>query len=301
MLDDGFFLVDKPVGPTSNRVLQDIKRRLIGPSFTRGHKFGHTGTLDSFASGLLIVLVGKLTRLTPWFMGQAKEYEAVVRFGEETDTPRPLRQGYCDCRCAVAEPASRCSDRSFVEDFLQTPPSYSAVHVGGKRSYEIAKSGEIPDLAPRSVSIEMLELLSFEGVEARFSVRCSSGTYIRSLARDIGLACSSRAFVQSLRRTRIGTFDVSAACSPQDCAATTLYAFTPDKAHDIGLGAGLLSREFSVRFQHGCVLPLNAIELLYDGASVAALFAEGDGFIGLVEKHGDNWCPIVVALKELQQ
>ncbi|HBK58491.1 MAG TPA: tRNA pseudouridine(55) synthase TruB [Spirochaetaceae bacterium] len=300
MLDDGFFLVDKPVGPTSNRVLQDIKRRLIGPSFTRGHKFGHTGTLDSFASGLLIVLVGKLTRLTPWFMGQAKEYEAVVRFGEETDTLDPL--GRVIATAAVPS-LSLLQDvlPQFRGRLLQTPPSYSAVHVGGKRSYEIAKSGEIPDLAPRSVSIEMLELLSFEGVEARFSVRCSSGTYIRSLARDIGLACSSRAFVQSLRRTRIGTFDVSAACSPQDCAATTLYAFTPDKAHDIGLGAGLLSREFSVRFQHGCVLPLNAIELLYDGASVAALFAEGDGFIGLVEKHGDNWCPIVVALKELQQ
>ena len=300
MLDDGFFLVDKPVGPTSNRVLQDIKRRLIGPSFTRGHKFGHTGTLDSFASGLLVVLVGRLTRLTPWFMGQAKEYEAVVRFGEETDTLDPLGRVIATAAVPTLSLLQDVLPR-FRGRLLQTPPSYSAVHVGGKRSYEIAKSGEIPDLAPRSVSIEMLELLSFEGVEARFSVRCSSGTYIRSLARDIGLACSSRAFVQSLRRTRIGTFDVSAACSPQDCAATTLYAFTPDKAHDIGLGAGLLSREFSVRFQHGCVLPLNAIELLYDGASVAALFAEGDGFIGLVEKHGDNWCPIVVALKELQQ
>ena len=300
MLDDGFFLVDKPVGPTSNRVLQDIKRRLIGPSFTRGHKFGHTGTLDSFASGLLIVLVGKLTRLTPWFMGQAKEYEAVVRFGEETDTLDPLGRVIATAAVPTLSLLQDVLPR-FRGRLLQTPPSYSAVHVGGKRSYEIAKSGEIPDLAPRSVSIEMLELLSFEGVEARFSVRCSSGTYIRSLARDIGLACSSRAFVQSLRRTRIGTFDVSAACSPQDCAATTLYAFTPDKAHDIGLGAGLLSREFSVRFQHGCVLPLNAIELLYDGASVAALFTEGDGFIGLVEKYGDNWCPIVVALKELQQ
>lgn len=300
MLDDGFFLVDKPVGPTSNRVLQDIKRRLIGPSFTRGHKFGHTGTLDSFASGLLVVLVGRLTRLTPWFMGQAKEYEAVVRFGEETDTLDPLGRVIAT---AAVPPLSQLEDvlPRFRGRILQTPPSYSAVHVGGKRSYEIAQSGETPDLAPRSVSIEMLELLSFEGVEARFSVRCSSGTYIRSLARDIGLACGSRAFVQSLRRTRIGTFDVAAACSPQDCAATTLYAFTPDKAHDIGLGAGLLSREFSVQFQHGCVLPLNAIELLYDGASVAALFTEGDGFIGLVEKHGDNWCPTVVALKELQQ
>jgi len=300
MLNNGFFLVDKPVGPTSNRVLQDIKRRLIGSSFARGQKFGHSGTLDSFASGLLIVLVGGLTRLTPWFMGQAKEYEAVVRFGEETDTLDPLGRVIATAAVPPLNLLETVLPR-FRGRILQTPPSYSAVHLGGKRSYEIAKSGEIPDLAPRSVSIEILELLSFEGVEARLTVRCSSGTYIRSLARDIGLACGSRAFVQSLRRTRIGTFDVAAACSPQDCTASTLHVFTPDKAHDIGLGAGLLSREFSVRFQHGCALPLNAVELLHNGASVTALFTKDGGFIGLAEKRGDGWRPTMVALKELQQ
>lgn len=300
MQDDGFFLVDKPAGPTSNRVLQDIKRSLAGGASSSKCKFGHTGTLDSFASGLLIVLVGGLTRLTPWFMGQTKEYEAVFKFGEETDTLDPLGRVVST---APVPPLSLLEEvlPQFRGSIFQTPPSYSAVHVGGRRSYEIAKNGEVPDLAPRSISIEVLELRSFEGAQASFTVRCSSGTYIRSLARDIGRACGSRAFVQSLRRTRIGKFDVAAARSLSDCTAATLHAFTPNTARDIGLGAGFLSRPFCVRFQHGCALPQHAVELLYGGAPVTALFTEDGAFIGLVEKRGEGWCPTVVALKELQQ
>ncbi len=300
MQDDGFFLVDKPAGPTSNRVLQDIKRSLAGQASSPKCKFGHTGTLDSFASGLLIVLVGGLTRLTPWFMGQEKEYEAVFKFGEETDTLDPLGRVVAT---APVPPLSLLEEvlPQFRGSIFQIPPSYSALHVGGRRAYEITKDGEVPDLAPRPVSIDMLALHNFEGAEASFTVRCSSGTYIRSLARDIGRACGSRAFVQSLRRTHIGKFDVAAARSVTDCTAATLHEFTPDIARDIGLGAGVLSRAFSVRFQHGCSLPQHAVELLYGGAPITALFT-GDGvFIGLVERRREGWCPTMVTVKELRQ
>ncbi len=296
----GFFLVDKPAGPTSNRVLQDIRRSFSGRPSCRGLKFGHAGTLDSFASGLLIVLAGKVTRLTPWFMGQEKEYEAVFRFGEETDTLDPLGRVIATASVPTLGALEDVLPQ-FRGTLSQTPPSYSAVHVGGRRSYEIAKSGESPELSPRSVSIGALHLRRFEGGEAGFSISCSSGTYIRSLARDIARACGSRAFVQSLRRTRIGTFEVTAACPPGDCAAVGFREFTSDVARDIGLGAGMLRREFFVHFQHGSALPLDAVELQHDGAPVAALFAEDGAFIGLVEKHREGWGARMVAAEELQQ
>jgi len=300
MQDAGFFLVDKPGGPTSNGVLQNIKRCFLGRPCFRGLKFGHAGTLDSFASGLLVVLVGRLTRLTPWFMHQSKEYEAVFRFGEETDTLDPLGKVI-----AVANAPTLSALEEVLPQFRgkisQTPPSYSAVHVGGKRSYEIAKSGELPELSPRSVEVERLELCAFEKAEANFTIRCSSGTYIRSLARDIAHACGTRVFVQSLRRTRIGKFDVSAACSPEDCSSGGLREFTSDVAHDIGLGSGILQREFFTRFRHGSALPLSAVWLQYAGASPVALFTEEGTFVGLVEKADGDWTAKMVAAEGLLQ
>jgi tRNA pseudouridine55 synthase len=296
----GFFLVDKPAGPTSNRVLQDIRRGFLSEPASRGLKFGHAGTLDSFASGLLLVLVGTITRLTPWFMHQKKEYEAIFRFGEETDTLDPLGKVIASAKRPTLTELEVVLPQ-FRGTVFQIPPSYSAVHVDGKRSYKIAQTGEVPELSPRPVSIERLELLRFEGGEAVFSIQCSSGTYVRALARDIGRACGSRAFVQALRRTRIGEFALNAAYAPVDCTAGKIHAFTVDIARDIGLGAGILRGEFLVRFQHGSALPQEAVNLRYGGASVVALFTEGNEFIGLVERRGEDWSARMVALEELWQ
>lgn len=296
----GFFLVGKPAGPTSNRVLQDIRRSFLNEPGFRGLKFGHAGTLDSFASGLLVVLVGRMTRLTPWFMHQAKEYEAVFRFGEETDTLDPLGKVIAAARTPTLSELENVLPE-FRGSIFQIPPSYSAVHVDGRRSYKIAKSGEIPQLSPRPVSIDKLELRTFEGNEASFTIRCSSGTYVRSLARDIARACGSRAFVQALRRTRIGQFDVAAACSPLGCTVARLCEFTPDIARDIGLGTGILHKEFFIQFQHGSLLPTEAVTLRHRGTSVVALFTEGGAFIGLVEKREEKWGARMVAAEELQQ
>lgn len=308
----GFFLVDKPAGPTSNRVLQEIKRAFntADPPPSPNIKFGHAGTLDAFASGLLIVLVGKCTRLTPWFMHQTKEYEAVFHFGEETDTLDPLGRiiGHAE------RPGKEILEQiipQFQGNILQIPPSYSAVHIGGKRSYKIAQNGEIPNLEPRSVIIEALRMHSYDGEEAHFSIRCSSGTYIRSLARDIAQACGSRAFVKSLRRTQIGPFTVDAAQRPAMCSAKTIMHFSSEVAISLGLDAGLLNPAFFDRFFHGSDLPLKAIELrgkafgASNGRSLAekplALFTESNVFLGIVQKSKDGWAVKVMAADEAKE
>lgn len=302
MQSSGFFLVDKPEGPTSNRVLQNIKKNFSGFSAQRGLKFGHAGTLDSFASGLLVVLVGNLTRLTPWFMHQTKEYEAIFCFGQETDTLDPLGRVIATGEIPTLSALESVLPR-FRGTISQTPPLYSSVHVGGRRSYELAKNGESPELSERQVSIDRLELRDFKENKAVFSIRCSTGTYVRSLARDIALACDSRAFVQSLRRTRIGAFDVGAAYLPDDCVDTRLRPFTAEVARSIGLGVGILRKEFFVSFQHGAALPLRAISLCDDGsalASVVALFAENGEFFGLVEKREEKWIAKIVTVAQTQ-
>lgn len=302
MQSSGFFLVDKPEGPTSNRVLQNIKKNFSGVSAQQRPKFGHAGTLDSFASGLLVVLVGNLTRLTPWFMHQTKEYEAIFCFGQETDTLDPIGRVIATGKLPTLNALESVLPQ-FRGTISQTPPLYSSVHVGGRRSYELAKSGESPELSERQISIERLELRSFEDKRATFSIYCSSGTYVRSLARDIAQACGSRAFVQSLRRTRIGPFDVGAAYLPDDCVDKKLQPFTAEVASSIGLGAGILQKDFFVSFQHGAALPPRAVRQCNDEnapASVVALFAENGEFFGLVEKKEEKWTARIVTVAQTQ-
>lgn len=300
---NGFFLVDKPSGPTSNRVLQDVRRGIIGASRSKTLKFGHAGTLDSFASGLLIVLVGRLTRLTPWFMGQTKEYFATIQFGAETDTLDPLGKVVAEAESPSAGELERALDR-FRGNIEQVPPAYSAVHVGGVRSYEKAMRGEPSALAPRTVRIETLELCSFENGQAMLDIRCSSGTYIRALARDIALECGSRAHLASLRRIGIGAFNISDAIAPEVCVRERARNFSAEVAHSIGLGSATLVKEYLVPFSHGSELPEAAMWNLWkrDGAhgiSPVAVFAESGEFIGIVKSLRGSYQPMMVAMEEL--
>jgi tRNA pseudouridine55 synthase len=200
----GFLLLDKRPGQTSFEALGAVKRAL-GTG-----KVGHTGTLDKFASGLLIVLAGRATRLSPWISHCGKTYLAAILFGAETDTLDP--EG------AVVARGPLPSLRQFEEvlpqfrgDLLQTPPLYSAIHLEGRRASELARSGERPELKARPVTIRELSLVSWEPPLARVRVCCSGGTYIRSLARDLALACGSRAHLAELRRLAVAGFSVEAA------------------------------------------------------------------------------------------
>jgi tRNA pseudouridine55 synthase len=211
----GLILIDKPVGLTSFQLLSPVKRA------AGTKKVGHAGTLDKFASGLMLVLIGQATRFVQFLTAEDKEYVADIRFGEETETLDP--EG------AVTERAAP-PDRETVEQILprftgaisQRPPAFSAVHIDGKRAYKRALDGEVPEMPEREVTIHSLELLEWDGdrseagSRARIRVSCSKGTYIRSLARDIALAAGSRGHLSALRRTRVGAFTVDMAQSPDE-------------------------------------------------------------------------------------
>jgi tRNA pseudouridine55 synthase len=213
-LTDGIILLDKPPGQTSFQSLGALKRKL------NTGRVGHTGTLDKFAEGLLVVLAGRMTRLCPFATAMDKEYVAVVTFGRTTATLDPEGE-------VTAE--GRIPDRREIEEALpgfigaisQVPPSYSAIHVNGRRASEAARSGDTVTLAPRTVTIESLVLLDYNPPRATLRVSCSKGTYIRSLARDIAGSLGTFAFVSGLRRTRVGGFCVEAARTPD--------AFDPER------------------------------------------------------------------------
>jgi len=205
---EGYLLLHKHPGLTSFGALGQVKRAL---GTTR---VGHTGTLDSFAEGLLIILVGSSTRLVPWFTGCDKTYEGIIRFGTQTDTLDPLGSVVFDAPSPSREKLEEALSY-FRGNILQSPPLYSAVHIDGHRAHELARSGLAPEMKPRWIRIHSLELESYNGIDAQIRVVCSKGTYIRSLARDIALACASRAHLFALKRTAVAGFTLDEAINPE--------------------------------------------------------------------------------------
>jgi tRNA pseudouridine55 synthase len=206
----GLLLINKAPGLTSFHALENIKK-VFYPA-----KVGHAGTLDKFACGLLLVLVGRGVKLTPWFAGCDKHYEGTIFFGIETDTLDPEGVPVA----GAAPPSRKCLETvlpRFRGSILQAPPAYSALHVAGERAYRLARSGKAPALPGRSVSIYALELVSYDPPRATIRVHCSKGTYIRSLARDIALAAGSRGHLLTLCRTRVAGFSLAEAVDPGDC------------------------------------------------------------------------------------
>jgi len=208
-LADGDFLlpVDKPVGPTSHDVVGMARRAL------RTRRVGHTGTLDPFASGLLVLCVGRATRLSEYFTGMDKSYDAVARLGIETDTLD------LEGEVVSTNDAWRDLDRASIESATgtqagsieQVPPQFSAKKVDGEAMHRRARRGE--EVALRSVPVTVHELTVTDAPlpDLHFTVRCSSGTYIRAIARDLGTALGCGAHLTTLRRTRVGPFDLSRA------------------------------------------------------------------------------------------
>jgi tRNA pseudouridine55 synthase len=204
---DGVLPVDKPEGPTSHDVVA-MARRALG---TR--RVGHTGTLDPFASGLLLLCIDKATRLAEYFSDLPKEYLAVARLGATTDTDdrdgRVLESS--DAWRDLTTASIRNALNALVGVQEQLPPVYSAKKVAGERAYDLARRGEAVELKPVQVTVYSIEAVDISLPDLRFAVRCSSGTYVRSIARDLGSALGVGAHLQSLRRTRVGTFNVEQA------------------------------------------------------------------------------------------
>lgn len=206
-MTNGILLLDKPAGDGSFAALQAVKRALG----TR--RVGHTGTLDRFASGLLVVVCGACTRLASLVEELRKVYIATVLFGTATETLDP--EGAITAR-GPAPSLGELQDAlpAFQGEIMQAPPAYSALHVGGRRAHEIARAGGEVALAPRPVTVHQLDLLSYQPPRATLRITCGRGTYIRSLARDLAARLGTCAHVSALRRTRVGGFAVEEAKPP---------------------------------------------------------------------------------------
>jgi tRNA pseudouridine55 synthase len=198
----GIINLNKPAGMSSARAVSIVKRVL-----PRGTKIGHAGTLDPFATGVLLLLVGRATRLCERLMDQPKQYEATVKLGATTVTDDPES-------AEVITPNVRPVERSQIEQILpqfvgeirQRPPAFSALKVGGRRAYDLARRGGEVMLEPRPVQVYCIELLEYEWPLARLRVDCGRGTYVRALARDLGQALQIGGYLTKLVRTRVGEF-----------------------------------------------------------------------------------------------
>jgi len=272
-MTQGALLLDKAVGISSNRALQEAKKLYAA------RKAGHAGTLDPLASGLLVVLFGEATKLAGSLLDEDKEYVATLKLGERTSTGdaegevverKPLDGEICDLGPVLGR---------FVGEIEQVPPMYSALKRGGVPLYALARKGETVERPTRRVRISEIENLGFEAPELRLRVRCSKGTYIRSLAEDIGAALGTCAHLAALRRTASGQFRVeeattleSLAAMPQGLRAQRLLGL----AHLLrGLPRAQLDAEQEARFRNGQTLKV------FPAEGLCAVYGADGAVLGL--------------------
>ena len=292
----GIVVVDKPVGLTSNAVLQQVRRAY------QARKAGHTGSLDPMASGVLPLCFGEATKLSGLLLDSAKTYEVIGRLGTRTDT------GDADGEVVETAAVPAVDDAALdeaLEDFRgdieQVPPMYSALKHEGRRLYELARRGETIERPPRRVTIHRLERLAWETPDLRLRVACSKGTYIRTLVEDIGTALGTCAHVVELRRVAAGPFGIAdttgldALTDPAADAAWLAERLLPVDAGVPGLPMIKLDGADADRLRHGQPVPLAGDEpgSRNDPGRVAAsglvrVYGPGDAFLGLGVADGEG-------------
>lgn len=278
-IESGFVFLNKPPGITSFSALSGVKREV------RPRKVGHTGTLDKFARGLLIGVIGKATKFASYITELGKEYLTEFEFGKETDTLDPEGEVV---RTSSSIPdltkIQRCLER-FSGPQSQVPPVYSAVHVKGERAYKLVREGKQPELKARRIEIYGIDILSYAAPILKILVRCSKGTYIRSLARDLGTACGSCASVVTLERTKIGNISLHEAVDPEQFSSS----------RDIVPVEQMIRRIENIGILHGRSDSIEAIyhgKPLVDGMFVEreqkdgyfAVLSEDERFLALLER-----------------
>jgi tRNA pseudouridine55 synthase len=208
---DGALLLNKPVGVTSFGALEELQRALrerTGARRSELPKLGHGGTLDPFATGLLVVCVGRGAKLARYFLGSRKRYEGVIRFGETTvpgDPTEPVSERSEHVPDGIA-PIRELAHKLTLQPYLQTPPMHSAKKVDGRPLYELARQGKEVEREPKLCTLHALEITEYAAPRARFRVECSSGTYVRVLAQDLGRWLGTVAMLESLHRSGSGRF-----------------------------------------------------------------------------------------------
>jgi tRNA pseudouridine55 synthase len=300
---DGILIVDKPEGWTSHDVVARARRLL------REKRVGHTGTLDPFATGVLVLLLGRATRLAQFLSGAEKEYEATIRLGYSTDTgdltgARRAGEGEAvesakDC-AAVTRGELEAALAALRGETGQVPPMYSAKKVGGKKLYELARRGEEVEREAVRVTVSEFEIIADESdafmelngdgtCDVRARVVCSAGTYVRALAESVGEALGTGAHLAALRRTRAGEFRIGRALSLE-----ALQRFVEDEGRDEGgaefllpieaalprMPAAHLSAEDARRVRHGAAVRAGGAGAWEEGARVA-MFEEGGALLAV--------------------
>jgi len=215
----GLINVNKPCGPTSHDVVDHVRRLL-----PRRSKVGHAGTLDPQAEGVLVICVGPAVRLAECVSDQPKQYVAEVAFGA-TSTTDDVEGDITPSGAALpTEGQVRTVLPEFIGEIQQVPPAYSAVHVKGRRAHDLARAGIAPQIEPRTVRVDAIELLSMEGDRTRLRIDCGKGTYIRALARDLGRRLGCGAYCSALTRTRVGAFTLDQAVPMDSLTRANLNA-----------------------------------------------------------------------------
>ena len=207
MKEDDVLLIDKPAGITSFGVVARVRRRL-SEQLGKKAKVGHTGTLDPFATGLMIIVTGKECRNAGNYSKLDKVYEATIRLGQTSSTGDPEGE-IIDVSSAVpSKDAVEAALAQFVGEITQRPPMFSAIKINGRRAYDLARKGEVVEMPERQVTVFSLDLIDYTYPEVRIRVHVSSGTYIRTIAEDVGKVLETGAYCSELRRTKIAEWDV---------------------------------------------------------------------------------------------
>jgi tRNA pseudouridine55 synthase len=278
---DGLLVLDKPGGITSRDAVDRALRW-----FGRGTRAGHTGTLDPLATGVLVLTLGPATRLTDYVQRMRKTYRAGVRLGARSDTDDA--DGSVTAVPGATPPDADAVSRAaaaFVGTLEQVPPAYSAAKLGGRRAYDLARGGEEVVLRPRPVQVYRIDVLSYAWPELELEVECGKGTYIRSLARDLGQRLGCGGYVRTLRRTRVGPFTAEMGLSPDADAAAARARLLPAAMAVAELPAVRLPEALLGRLRQGQVVPLPAgvpaaageVAVLNEAGGLAAVAVAGPG------------------------
>ncbi len=287
---NGLLIVNKPVGPTSHDIVFRVRK------WSGERRVGHTGTLDPLASGVLIICLGTATRISEYLLHSDKRYTAVVRLGQTTST--------YDSQSRIVDQRPVDIDIEEIEAVLpdfrgtitQTPPPYSAIQVGGRRAYDAARAGEELELKPRTITIHELNLISWKSPDLTLDILCSSGTYIRSIAHDIGQKLGCGGHVVSLVRTATGPFTLDEAVDVGELQNLRPLGFLKLlKATDAALmhlPEVKLDAEGALRIQHGNPVPLECTDPELNGSLGRAYDPRGR-LVALVEADcaAKEWKP----------
>lgn len=290
---DGWLVLDKPVGMTSTHAVSIVKRAFAAK------KAGHAGTLDPLASGVLPIALGEATKTVPFVMDGRKSYRFTVRWGVLTDTDDAEGRTVDTSDVRPSAEAIRAALPRFIGQIMQTPPKFSAIKIAGERAYDLARAGEEVTIEPRLVEISRLALIGTPDPDhAEFEAECGKGTYVRALARDLGLALGTYGHVSALRRTAVGPFTeavaktLDALPAPEDADQGALAPpslLLPVSAGLAGLPAVTVSRADAARLARGQPVLLRGRDApLVSGW--AAVATEGQ-LIALVEGVEGELCP----------